>query len=128
MKGVLLIVRRCGATFSPELVRQWSEFTADANPLHTNAVYASGTPFGRPIVQGHLIASRVLDAIHREMGTRLYEGVRVTIRFTAPVGVGEPVEWCWDGVVPAFTLRYDDKDVVLVGIEAGTVEDEERKL
>lgn len=80
--------------FTPDLVARWSAFTADANPLHTDAAFAATTRFGVPIVHGHLVASMALDALQDELGAAAVGDA--SIRFLAPIPVGSSVDLCWD--------------------------------
>jgi acyl dehydratase len=87
----------------PEVVAQWSHLTLDHNPLHVDDEYAARTQFGRPIVQGHLLACLVLD----RLGAAGVARGRVSIRFREPVAVGA-------------TLRLgltDDPVTVVVDVE-----------
>ncbi|MCC6372685.1 MAG: MaoC family dehydratase [Bacteroidia bacterium] len=43
--------------FSQEEVNQFAKVTGDNNPVHTDAAYAAGTMFKRPIMHGMLSAS-----------------------------------------------------------------------
>lgn len=66
------------------LVGAWSRLTLDQNPLHVDKYYAAETPFGRTIVQGHLMAALAVD----EAARHTPGATHVSIRFTAPVLVG----------------------------------------
>jgi len=43
--------------FTQDNVNQFAEISGDHNPIHTNAEYAAGTPFGKPIIHGIFAAS-----------------------------------------------------------------------
>ena len=78
-------------TFDMDAVRAFAELSGDVNPIHLDADHAATTRFGRPIVHGLLTASLVSTVV----GTRLpglgsiY--VSQTLRFRAPVFVGDTV-------------------------------------
>jgi 3-hydroxybutyryl-CoA dehydratase len=70
----------------------FSGVSGDTNPLHLNRDFATGTRFGGPIVHGMLTASFISTVI----GTRLPGPGCVyltqSLRFRAPVRVGDTVE------------------------------------
>ena len=78
-------------TFDADAVRAFAELSGDVNPVHLDADYAATTRFGRPIVHGLLTASLISTVV----GTRLPgQGsiyVSQTLRFRAPVFVGDTV-------------------------------------
>ena len=78
-------------TFDADAVRTFAELSGDVNPVHLDADYAATTRFGRPIVHGLLTASLISTVV----GTRLPgQGsiyVSQTLRFRAPVFVGDTV-------------------------------------
>lgn len=78
-------------TFTDTDLKLFSGVSGDTNPMHLNEEYARQTMFGRCIVHGMLTASLISATI----GTKLpgpgciYLGQ--TLRFTAPVYVGDTV-------------------------------------
>ena len=72
-------------------VAAFAALTGDDNPLHLDADFARGTPFGRPIVHGLL----TLSLIGTLLGTRLPGPgavyVEQQVRFRRPVYVGDRV-------------------------------------
>ena len=78
-------------TFDEAAVRAFAELSGDFNPVHLDAGFAATTRFGRPIVHGLLTASLISTVV----GTRLPgQGsiyVSQTLRFRAPVFVGDTV-------------------------------------
>ena len=78
-------------TFDEAAVRAFAELSGDFNPVHLDADFAATTRFGRPIVHGLLTASLISTVV----GTRLPgQGsiyVSQTLRFRAPVFVGDTV-------------------------------------
>lgn len=92
-------------TLDAERIARWSRLAEDANPLHTDPDFAAATPFGVPIVHGHLVAAIALDAL-RDADPH---GVRgASVRFLAPVRVGATVELRWDE--PEGVLRVAEPD------------------
>lgn len=79
-------------TFGHEQVKDWGEFAADFNPLHTDPKFAAGTQFGRPIVHGHLVTAWALDSIQQIFESRGATAGKAEVRFIAPVPVGAQVQ------------------------------------
>jgi 3-hydroxybutyryl-CoA dehydratase len=81
-----------GKTVSDADLVLFSGVSGDTNPLHLNREFAKGTRFGGPIVHGMLTASFISTVI----GTRLPGPGCVyltqSLRFRAPVRVGDTVE------------------------------------
>lgn len=100
------------AALDAQTVARWGSFTADANPLHTDAAFAATTEFGVPIVHGHLVASLALDALHDVLADDGARFAGAAVRFRAPVPVGTTVELLWDDDV--LTVREQDEERVLV--------------
>jgi len=54
---------KTGDTFSEKVkftqaqVNQFAEISGDRNPIHIDAEYAAGTPFGKPIIHGIFVTS-----------------------------------------------------------------------
>ena len=96
-------------TFDADAVRAFAELSGDMNPVHLDADYAATTPFGRPIVHGLLTASLISTVV----GTRLPgQGsiyVSQTLRFRAPVFVGDTVR----AEAEVTEVRRDRRRVVL---------------
>lgn len=70
----------------------FSAVSTDTNPVHVNAEYAKTTIFGERIAHGMLSASLISAALANKLpgaGT-IYLGQ--SLRFTAPVKIGETVE------------------------------------
>lgn len=70
----------------------FSAVSTDTNPVHINADYAKTTMFGERIAHGMLSASLISAALANKLpgaGT-IYLGQ--TLKFTAPVKIGETVE------------------------------------
>lgn len=77
--------------FTADEVAAFAKISGDANPIHLDEAYAAGTVFGKCIVHGMLVASLFSRLLGMELpgeGT-IYLGQ--SLRFTAPVYVGEEV-------------------------------------
>ncbi|MGE5505647.1 MAG: SDR family oxidoreductase [Actinomycetota bacterium] len=86
----------------------FARLSGDWNPLHTDAEYARGTPYGRPVLHGAFAAGLVsrMAGMHLPGRACLLHGIR--LRFVAPV-------------LPPVTLRVFARQVS-GGEQAGTVE------
>lgn len=92
-----------GTTFGPsswrtvtqEQVDQFAELTGDHNPIHTDAAYAAGTPFGGTIVHGYFTLALVVPLMAEILEvTGVSTGVNYgldRLRFPAPVRVGSRI-------------------------------------
>ena len=78
-------------TITEEDVRAFAELTGDRNPVHLDEEYASTTRFGRRIAHGMLGASLVSAVIANELPGRGSVYLSQTLRFTAPVFLGDTV-------------------------------------
>lgn len=73
----------------PEITAAYAALSNDYNPLHLDPAFAAGTPFGRPIVHGAMALDLLLNAIEATFGQP--GGETLSVRFTAPVLVGERI-------------------------------------
>ena len=90
-------------TFTEEDVQRFIEITGDVNPLHVDAAFAAGTPFGRRVLHGMLTAS-----IFSTMVGMLLPGTGAvyraqTLAFLRPVHAG-------DTVTAHFVVRAVDRE------------------
>lgn len=78
-------------TFTPESVAQFAALVGDRNPIHLDAEYAAGTPFGWPIVHGAFVASLISAVLGEDLPGpgSIYLGQ--TLRFEAPAYVGDTI-------------------------------------
>ena len=72
-------------------VRAFAEISGDFNPVHLDAEFAAGTRFGRPIVHGMLTASLISTVVGTRLPGRGSIYVSQTLKFIAPVYVGDVV-------------------------------------
>src|ERR1044072_5175949 len=78
-------------TIADEDVRAFAELTGDHNPVHLDEEYARGTRFGRRIAHGMLGASLISAVLANELPGRGTVYLSQTLKFTAPVLLGDPV-------------------------------------
>jgi len=78
-------------TFTEDDVRGFAAVSGDENPIHLDADYAAGTPFGRRIVHGMLTASLISAALANDLPGRGTVYLSQTLKFTAPVFLGDTI-------------------------------------
>jgi 3-hydroxybutyryl-CoA dehydratase len=78
-------------TVTEEDVRAFADLTGDRNPVHLDEEYAAGTRFGRRIAHGMLGASLISAVLANELPGRGTVYLSQTLRFTAPVFLGDTV-------------------------------------
>ncbi|HEX8294498.1 MAG TPA: MaoC family dehydratase [Pyrinomonadaceae bacterium] len=78
-------------TIADEDVRVFAELTGDRNPVHLDEAYAATTRFGRRIAHGMLGASLISAVLANELPGRGTVYLSQTLRFTAPVFLGDTV-------------------------------------
>jgi 3-hydroxybutyryl-CoA dehydratase len=78
-------------TITDEDVRAFAELTGDRNPVHLDEEYAAATRFGRRIAHGMLGASLISTALASKLPGRGAIYLSQTLRFTAPVHIGDTV-------------------------------------
>ncbi len=82
-----------GATVSRTItetdLRNFSGVSGDTNPMHLNEEFAKGTQFGGCIVHGMLTASLISAAIGTELPGPGCIYMSQTLKFLAPVRVGD---------------------------------------
>jgi len=76
---------------SDEAVRAFAQITGDFNPVHLDDQAASRTRFGGRIAHGMLSAGLVSAAIANELPGAGSIYLAQTLRFTAPVRIGDTV-------------------------------------
>lgn len=87
--GQQAMVRRA---FSDADVRAFADLSGDRNELHLDEAAAARSRFGQRIVHGMLTASLFTRLIGMELPGRGTIYMQQSLRFTAPVFLGEEVE------------------------------------
>lgn len=71
-------------------VDRYAELSGDRNPLHVDAEYARAAGFPGVIAHGPIGLQTVFEALARWLGgDAVPSGVRVDVRFRAPVAIGD---------------------------------------
>jgi len=78
--------------FTDEDVRRFAELSGDFNELHVDDQAAARSRFGRRLVHGMLTASLFTRLIGMELPGRGAIYMSQSLRFTAPVFIGDEVE------------------------------------
>ena len=78
--------------FGDEEVRRFAELSGDFNELHLDDAAAARSRFGRRLVHGMLTASLFTRLLGMELPGRGAIYLSQTLRFSAPVYVGDEVE------------------------------------
>jgi acyl dehydratase len=74
-----------------ERVRAYADAAGDHNPIHLDAAFAAGTPFGGPIAHGMLLLAYLSRLLSARFGPAWVEGGSLDARFRAPALVGAVV-------------------------------------
>src|ERR1041384_6567144 len=104
---------KIGDTFSTsrkvtdELVRKFAEVSGDYNPIHLDEEFAKTTRFGRRIAHGMLSGAFISAVLGYEFKERKIVYLSQTMRFTAPVFIGDTVT-----ATATVTRIREDKGIV----------------
>lgn len=90
-----------------ELVRKFAEISGDFNPIHLDEEFAAKTRFGRRIAHGMLTGAFISAVLGQEFAERKIVYLSQTMRFIAPVFVGDSVT-----VTSTVSHIRDDKGIV----------------
>jgi 3-hydroxybutyryl-CoA dehydratase len=74
-----------------ELIRQFAEVSGDYNPIHLDEDYARTTRFGKRIAHGMLSGAFISAVLGDEFAERKIVYLSQTLRFTAPVFIGDTI-------------------------------------
>ena len=94
---------------SDGLVRSFAELSGDHNPIHLDDEFAAGTRFGRRIAHGMLSGALISSVLGNEFATEKIIYLSQTMRFVAPVFVGDTIT-----VTATVVSIRDDKPIVTV--------------
>lgn len=90
-----------------ELVRAFAEVSGDFNPIHLDEEFAKTTRFGRRIAHGMLSGALISAVLGYEMSERKIVYLSQTLKFTAPVFIGDTVT-----TTATVTAIREDKNIV----------------
>lgn len=90
-----------------ELVRKFADVSGDYNPIHLDEEFAKTTRFGRRIAHGMLSGAFISAVLGTEFAERKIVYLSQTMRFVAPVFVGDTVT-----ATGTITKIRDDKGIV----------------
>jgi 3-hydroxybutyryl-CoA dehydratase len=82
----------CRRVFTDEDVRRFAELSGDYNELHVDEAAARASRFGGRVVHGMLTASLITRLIGMELPGRGAIYLSQTLRFTAPVRIGDELD------------------------------------
>jgi 3-hydroxybutyryl-CoA dehydratase len=74
-----------------EIIRKFADVSGDYNPIHLDAEFAKTTRFGRRIAHGMLSGAFISAVLGYEFKERKIVYLSQTMRFTAPVFIGDTV-------------------------------------
>ncbi|MFN6962364.1 MAG: MaoC family dehydratase [Pyrinomonadaceae bacterium] len=74
-----------------ELIRRFADVSGDYNPIHLDEEFAAQTRFGRRIAHGMLSGAFISAVLGYELRERKIVYLSQTLKFTAPVFVGDTV-------------------------------------
>ena len=78
-------------TLTEQSVRTFAELSGDYNPLHFDAGFAAGTPFGRLVVQGGLTTGLLHALVAMDLPGPGTVFLSQNWKFTAPVFIGDTI-------------------------------------
>lgn len=92
-----------------ELVRAFAEVSGDFNPIHLDEDFARTTRFGRRIAHGMLSGAFISAVLGNEFRDMKIVYLSQTLRFTAPVFIGDTIE-----AAAEITAIREDKRIVTI--------------
>jgi 3-hydroxybutyryl-CoA dehydratase len=90
-----------------ELIRKFAEVSGDYNPIHLDEEFAKTTRFGKRIAHGMLSGAFISAVLGREFKERKIVYLSQTMKFTAPVYLGDTVT-----AAATITNIREDKGIV----------------
>ena len=74
-----------------DVIRKFAEVSGDYNPIHLDEAFAKTTRFGKRIAHGMLSGAFISAVLGNEFKTKKIVYLSQTMRFTAPVFIGDTV-------------------------------------
>ena len=74
-----------------EVIRKFAEVSGDYNPIHLDEEFAKNTRFGKRIAHGMLSGAFISAVLGYELKERKIVYLSQTLKFTAPVFIGDTV-------------------------------------
>jgi 3-hydroxybutyryl-CoA dehydratase len=78
-------------TIDQPRIDAYADASADHNPIHVDAAFAAGTPFGGTIAHGMLVLALLGEMMHAAHGEAWRRSGRLKVRFKAPTRPGDTV-------------------------------------
>ena len=85
-------VPRVSRTITQERLNAYAQASGDSNPLHLDAGFAAGTPFGRIIAHGMLTLAFIGEMMTAELGRAWLETGAIKARFKGAAYLDDDVE------------------------------------
>jgi len=79
------------ALIDAALVENFARLSGDTNPLHVDAAYAAGTPFGKPIAHGMIAGALFSRLIGVHLPGKYAVYLSQTLKFHEPIAIGGEV-------------------------------------
>lgn len=83
--------RKVTREVTDDLIRRFADLSGDCNPIHLDDEFAKGTRFGQRIAHGMLTGAFISAVLGNGFDDRTIVYLSQTMRFTAPVFVGDTV-------------------------------------
>ena len=90
-----------------EVIRNFADVSGDFNPIHLDEEFAKTTRFGKRIAHGMLSGAFISAVLGNEFRERKIVYLSQTMRFTAPVFIGDTVT-----ATGTITNIREDKNIV----------------
>jgi 3-hydroxybutyryl-CoA dehydratase len=88
---VAVEVRPVVRVVTQERIGAYADASGDQNPIHVDAEFARGTPFGGTIAHGMLVLALIGEMMRGAFGEAWSTSGRLKVRFKAPTRPGETV-------------------------------------
>jgi 3-hydroxybutyryl-CoA dehydratase len=78
-------------TIDQPRIDAYADASGDHNPIHVDAAFAAGTPFGGTIAHGMLVLALLGEMMHAAHGEAWLASGKLKVRFKAPTRPGDTV-------------------------------------